>query len=475
MIYLADNDEAGITQAIRFYKAWQEFDSEDLDILLLPTRALFKLVGRSPEPKDDFADLVPFLTEDFKELLESLIQIEGDNYTTELLALDHQYEGLLEEKKEIKKSSPELIRFKSVSDFYYALKDIYGNRLKYNEMLRIVELDGEPADLENFYIHLSLNEGFKVTKQLAYDVAVELAKNNNYHPVIDYLDLVQPKLSVDIKKLSTLFFGTNNSLFDEMIYRTLIGSVARLYEPGCKMDTALILHGKQGAYKSTFFKVLYGADFFSDSVAGTDKDDLLVLHQRWCCELAEIEKITTKKKAGELKAFLSRAEDSFREPYGRIIKTYKRKNVIVGTVNETEFLVDPTGNRRFWVVPAFQKIDLKLVAELRDSIWYHAKNAYFAGERWYLSDERQEESEKLNQTYIYHDSWDNEALDNYLTGFEEIGITVREILTNHFDFLIEQVGKPQEMRITKILSQKGWRKVQKRHDGKNRKCWIKDN
>jgi len=102
LVYIADNDDPGIVQAIRFYKAWQEFDSEDLDILLLPTRALFKLVGRSPEPKDDFADLVPHLTEDFKELLECLIDLEGDNYTTEILALDHQYEGLFEEEEKKK-------------------------------------------------------------------------------------------------------------------------------------------------------------------------------------------------------------------------------------------------------------------------------------------------------------------------------------------------------------------------------------
>ena len=269
-----------------------------------------------------------------------------------------------------------------------------------------------------------------------------------------------------------MFPPTNDNLFDEMVYKTLIGSVARIYQPGCKLDTALILHGKQGVYKSTFFKTLYGVDFFSDSISGTEKDDLLILHQQWCCELAEI---TTKKKAGELKAFLSRSEDSFREPYGRTIKTYKRKNIIVGTVNEPEFLVDPTANRRFWVIPICGKIDLSLVSRLRDSIWFQAKQAYQAGEPWYLSDKRQEESEKLNQTYIYTDSWDNEALDNYLTGFEEIGITIREILTNHFDFLTEQVGKSQEMRLSKILSQKGWRKTQKWHNGKNRKCWIKDN
>ena len=105
IVYIADNDDPGIVQAIRFYKAFKEFNTEELDVVLLPAKALFELVRRSPEPKDDFADLAPHLSDNFKELLEYLIAEEGDNYTSELLSLDHQYEGLFEEekKKELEK------------------------------------------------------------------------------------------------------------------------------------------------------------------------------------------------------------------------------------------------------------------------------------------------------------------------------------------------------------------------------------
>jgi predicted P-loop ATPase len=50
-----------------------------------------------------------------------------------------------------------------------------------------------------------------------------------------------------------------------MLKRTLIGAVARAFNPGCKHDTACVIMGDQGAYKSSFWQCL-GGPFFSDAL-----------------------------------------------------------------------------------------------------------------------------------------------------------------------------------------------------------------
>ncbi|WP_017293358.1 virulence-associated E family protein [Geminocystis herdmanii] len=349
----------------------------------------------------------------------------------------------------------------------------YSSRLRFNELKRIVELDNEEAYLDDLYLKIHEDYGVKVSKQIAYDLAVMIAKKNSYHPVKDYLDnLETDNQEIDIKNLSSLFFGTTDKIYDEMIYRHLIGSVARVYKAGCKFDTALILQGSQGIRKSTFFKVLYGDEFFTDSVTGTDRDNLLIAHQNWCCELAEFETITNKKASGELKAFLSKSVDTFREPYARSSRMVKRQCVMVGSVNESEFLVDTTGNRRFWVIPVNTQIDTDKVIKYRDDIWYQAKKAFLEGEFWYLDEKYQKESEALNKEYLYQSTWDCQELDNYLQGFEEIGVSGKDILTTVLGFELKDINSSHERKLGHILRKKGWINKPKKQNGKTQRVWF---
>ena len=109
--------------------------------------------------------------------------------------------------------------------------------------------------------------------------------------------------------------------------------------------------GQQGARKSSFWKAL-GGNFFSDALRDIQsKDDLMVLHRSWIMEWAELDHITNKRHAGQVKAFLSQSTDMFRVPYGKATEAFPRRGIIVGSTNRDEFLVDDTGNRRFWVIP----------------------------------------------------------------------------------------------------------------------------
>ena len=68
---------------------------------------------------------------------------------------------------------------------------------------------------------------------------------------------------------------------EEGMGTTLVAAVARIFQPGCKVDTALILQGPQGFGKSTFFRTLAGSDWFDDSMGAAtgERDERLKLHR----------------------------------------------------------------------------------------------------------------------------------------------------------------------------------------------------
>ncbi|NBQ51429.1 MAG: hypothetical protein EBU35_12500, partial [Marivivens sp.] len=190
-----------------------------------------------------------------------------------------------------------------------------------------------------------------------------------------------------------------------MLKRTLIGAVARAFNPGCKHDTACVLMGDQGAYKSSFWQCL-GGQFFSDALGDiSTKDDIMVLHRSWIMEWAELDHITNRKHAGQVKAFLSQGVDLLRVPYGKAVESFPRRGIIVGTTNKTAgFLVDETGNRRFWVIPTTKtqtnQINTAALLLERDAIWSAAVNAY-----------QNNESNRLPQTF---ENMVNEENTNYV-------------------------------------------------------------
>ena len=244
---------------------------------------------------------------------------------------------LLEKEIAIVNGKPKLKKLKPDELMGFVLSK-YRNRLRLNELGNVVELDGEEYDLDAAYIHLLMYRNLFATKYFVADVFKEVAKLNSYNPVKEYLNRVENSADpTDINNLSSRYFGTSNPLYDIFLKKTLIAAVARVFTPGCKVDTTLVLQGEQGIGKSTFFQML-GGEWFDDNMGdGRDKDDLLKLHKCWIEEWGEVERVFSKRQAGEIKAFLSRSTDTYREPYGRSAKEYKRHSIIVATVNQAQF------------------------------------------------------------------------------------------------------------------------------------------
>jgi predicted P-loop ATPase len=171
----------------------------------------------------------------------------------------------------------------------------FGAGLKYNLMNKQVEQDGKP--IEPDFIHFELLErGFDIgSKDFAIDAFYYLAKKNSYHPVVDYLNQCYEKHGDSAVHLldapSARYLGTTEPLYDVFLRKTLISAVARAFEPGCDVQTVLILQGKQDLGKSSFFRIL-GNKWFDDSLSDRvgDKDELLKLHSAWITEWGELDR-----------------------------------------------------------------------------------------------------------------------------------------------------------------------------------------
>lgn len=254
-----------------------------------------------------------------------------------------------------------------------------------------------------------------------------VAAERIYHPIKNYF----AGLTWDgVPRLDSLlidYCGAEDTPYTRAVTRkTLCAAVARVYEPGRKFDSILVLSGPQGIGKSTFFARLGGA-WYSDSLAISDMKDKTAaekLQGYWILELGELAGIK-KVDVETVKSFVTRVDDKYRQAYGMVVESHPRSCIIVGTTNsESGFLRDITGNRRFWPVQVSEHGSLHpWDLEEIDQVWAEAIQAYKDGESLFLSGEvaqmayaKQQEAmesddrEGLVQDYLDRllpENWDN--------------------------------------------------------------------
>jgi predicted P-loop ATPase len=252
-----------------------------------------------------------------------------------------------------------------------------------------------------------------------------------------------------------------------LVRRWFIGLVARPLAPGCKLDTALILEGAQGIGKSTFFRVLAG-DWFSDTEMALDKDAMMQLRGAWIYEWAELD-VMSRQSVTRVKSFLSSTEDKFRPPFGRTPTTVKRGGVIVGTTNNQDFLHDPSGSRRFWVVPV-GVIDTRLLRAQREQLLAEAVVAHTGRERYWLDEEEEKRREALAIRFADVDPWEERVLEFAL---RQERVRPADVLMQALNIPLEKLTKGAEKRVAAILKRGGYESMRSRVDGKLTRYWVK--
>ena len=358
---------------------------------------------------------------------------------------------------------------------------------RYNIFTQQIEQEEKVLEgIERFYLKLAQMR-LKISKEVAIDCVVEVAKENSYDPVRAYLEhcsnAVEPTY---IDRLASTYLRpqdankTEPTLYDKMLKCTLIAAVARVFEPGCKHDYACVLLGEQGARKSSFWKAL-GGHFFSDALRDCQsKDDLMVLHRSWIMEWAELDHITNKRQAGLIKAFLSQSTDMFRVPYGKTAEVFPRRGIIVGSTNSDEFLVDETGNRRFWVIPVgvthAEPIDVDLLMKEVDAIWASAVHAYQNDEPYALSIEDEQQVNLENSKYTMGHPWKG-PVESWLAMPQNRlkDVTVELLLSEAIAKPLERQTRGDQTAVGNVLKSLGYSKGPKKCiNGCRKQVYVRD-
>jgi len=200
-----------------------------------------------------------------------------------------------------------------------------------------------------------------------------LALENTVHPLKTYFTSLKWDGIPRIRGFFTNYMGADNTELNRAVaFIMLVAAIRRVFDPGCKFDTMVVLEGKQGSGKSTALKILASEEFFSDQdiLSADNKTQMELLEGVWIYEVCELSGLKHTDTA-KLKSFLSRQEDRGRPAYGRYKEVNKRQSIFVGTTNDENYLKDRTGNRRFIPVKT-GKIDLVAIKRDRDQIWAEA-------------------------------------------------------------------------------------------------------
>lgn len=267
--------------------------------------------------------------------------------------------------------------------------DGLGKTLRFNEMTQQAEWNGRPIEDPDFVdIRLLIERaGFQPTERDVRPAVDRVARENTYNPVIDYLTGLTWDGTPRLDRWMIRLLGAPDTPFVRLISpKVLISAVARALQPGCQVDTILVLEGEQGIRKSSAIAALFGRDYTRESVSLFDSHQRMVMNMMgaWVVELAEFVAIARTHHAS-VKGLISMRQDTVVLPYAKSASTHPRRCIFFGTVNPeaSGYLTDSTGNRRYWPVTVTE-IDLDAIRDKRDQLWAEALHRFRADERWWL-------------------------------------------------------------------------------------------
>jgi predicted P-loop ATPase len=303
------------------------------------------------------------------------------------------------------------------------------------------------------------------------------------HPIRDYLlGLVWDGVP-RVERMFVSLFGAEDRTYNRQAALCfMISAVARALwvdpkqpDIGAKVDFMLVLEDKQGKQKTTAMETLFGANWFVETMESPSSNEFYqLLRGCWGVEIAEMDSFS-KADVTRVKGAITRRMDKYRAPYERAPRSWRRECVFVGTTNESEYLRDPTGGRRFLPVRILPEGEIQIarLREARDQLWAEAVALFHQGTPWWvLPDEAEEEQEAR----FMEDSWEGRIRlwlagkmppkdpekprpypERYRYGSDEVAwTTTDELLLYAIGMEVAKHDRPAQMRIAAIMKRVGW-------------------
>ena len=325
-----------------------------------------------------------------------------------------------------------------------------------------------------------------------------------YHPVREHLDSLVWDGVPRLDRMLPDYMRTPDTLYEARVGACWMRqAVARVYEPGCQADYALIFEGEQGVGKSSALQALvWDPALYADSgVDVTNKDSYENLRGKWIYCLSELASMT-KGDVERWKNYITSRQDSYRRAYGDRSQDYPRQTVFCGDTNRQRYLSDASGARRWWPVAVGSAIDVARIARDRDQLWAEAVATYRSGApRWLdtsgvelLAREQQSArqvddpwtaiiaswlaapTQSLASEETSVDAWGIPRLkvSEHTTPLDlSAGLLVGDVLAHALHLRPEQMRGEPSTRVAAILRQLGWTSERRMMDGVRAVRWFR--
>jgi predicted P-loop ATPase len=320
------------------------------------------------------------------------------------------------------------------------------------------------ADVSRIQARIQALALLRLSKDVIHQAVDVVAEDHKFHPVRDYLNGLAWDGKPRLEKWLIDYLGVERNSYTMKIGTMfLLSMVARIFQPGCKVDHLLVLEGAQGELKSSACRIL-GGEWFSDNlpdIGKAGKDVSQHLRGKWLIEVDEMHAMN-RAEAAQLKSFITRQTERYRPSYGRLEVIEPRQCVFIGTTNQDAYLRDETGGRRFWPLKVGSIKAVALESD-RDQLFAEAVKLYHDRVPWWPDKDFERKSIMPEQAARYEgDVWED-PIKVYLEIKERV--TIGQIARDVFSIENAKIGTADQRRIAKALEQLGWRRLPKDWDG----------
>lgn len=331
----------------------------------------------------------------------------------------------------------------------------------------IVTRQWAAVDDINLTVYLQHHCGFsKIYTSLVRDAVVAYAHSHTRNEPKDWMETLVWDGKPRIDGFFTTHFGADDNPYTYAASGNWWKSIAaRVYKPGCKVDTMVILEGNQGTFKSTALSIIGGPWFAEGGRDILSKDFLQCLKGKLIIEIGELSSFS-KAETNAIKQVISCKTDTYRASYGQYPEDYPRQCVFVGTTNETEYLKDATGGRRFWPVK-IDGIRTDWVERDRDQLFAEAVFKVKRGDTWH--EMPAELTTEIQESRRAGDEWEA-VIVNYLIGLS--GVSIQEIAKDALKIEADKLDLNTQRRIGAILTGLKWKQRQVRLSGDRKRLWY---
>lgn len=319
-----------------------------------------------------------------------------------------------------------------------------------------------------------------------------------FHPVREYLESLEWD---GIPRVDSLFVdwcgAEDNEYIREAARCWVLAAVWRVYSPGYKFDHVPVLAAPQGKGKTSFIHIMARRRWYAELSCFDPKIAMEETQGAWLVELNEMG-ASNKSELEQQKAFISAQSTRVRMAYARRPSEFLRQFVLIGTTNETEYLKDHTGNRRWWPIDCGDMpFDLDGLEAIADQVWAEAvMRAHIIGEEPHMSDAAMEIAWRQQADKLESDDWtgviaqwlDTEVrTDRYDKDFDDSAtgarlverdrVCVAEIATDCLRIPLDRLDRRVRLRIARVMdAMPGWERADRPKFGERfgrQKGWVR--